>query len=166
MVPPLGRLWSLMSPWLEQKALGRRSSPWLFHPGSCFICLVVAVLRIQRLCLDLLIQDAILTSNVCPEKGLGSRVFASSAGLSAEISLSRVLSHFSHVRLFATLWTVAHEAPLSMGFSRQEYWSGLPSPRPGDLPDPGIENPDLSYLPLQWQADSLPLVLPGKPGDY
>ena len=124
------------------------------------------MLRIQRLCLDLLIKDAILTSNVCPEKGLGSRVFASSAGLSAEISLSRVLSHFSHVRLFATLWTVAHEAPLSMGFSRQEYWSGLPSPRPGDLPDPGIENPDLSYLPLQWQADSLPLVLPGKPGDY
>ena len=53
--------------------------------------------------MDLLIKDAILISNVCPEKGLGSRVFASSAGLSAEISLSRVLSHFSRVRLFATL---------------------------------------------------------------
>ena len=38
-----------------------------------------------------------------------------------------------------TLWTVAHQAPLSMGFSRQEYWSGLPFPSPGDLPDPGIE---------------------------
>ena len=50
-----------------------------------------------------------------------------------------VLSRFSSVRLFATLWTVAHEAPLSMGFSRQEYWSGLPCPPPGDLPDPGIE---------------------------
>ena len=61
------------------------------------------MLRILRLCVDLLIKDAILISNVCPEKGLGSRVFASSAGLSAEISLSRVLSHFSRVRLFATL---------------------------------------------------------------
>ena len=45
----------------------------------------------------------------------------------------------SRVRLFATLWTVAHQAPLSMGFPRQEYWSGLPFPAPGDLPDPGIE---------------------------
>ena len=45
----------------------------------------------------------------------------------------------SHVRLFATPWTVAYQAPLSMGFSRQEYWSGLPFPFPGDLPDPGIE---------------------------
>ena len=45
----------------------------------------------------------------------------------------------SRIRLFATLWTVAHQSPPSMGFSRQEYWSGLPFPSPGDLPDPGIE---------------------------
>ena len=45
----------------------------------------------------------------------------------------------SHVQLFVTPWTVAHQAPPSMGFSRQEYWSGLPFPSPGDLPDPGIE---------------------------
>ena len=45
----------------------------------------------------------------------------------------------SHVRLLATSWTAAHQAPLSMGFSRQEYWSGLPCPSPRDLPDPGIE---------------------------
>ena len=50
-----------------------------------------------------------------------------------------MLSHFSHVRLFAILWTVARQAPLSMGFSREEYWSGLPCPSPGDLPDPGFE---------------------------
>ena len=50
-----------------------------------------------------------------------------------------VLSRFSGVRLFATLWTVAHKAPLSVGFSRQEYWSGLPFLPPGDLPDAGIE---------------------------
>ena len=45
----------------------------------------------------------------------------------------------SVVWLFATLWTVGHQAPLSMGFFRQEYWSGLPCPPPGDLPDPGME---------------------------
>ena len=50
-----------------------------------------------------------------------------------------MLSCLNHVRLFVTPWTVAHQAPLSMGFSRQEYWSGLPWPPPGDLPDPGIE---------------------------
>ena len=54
-----------------------------------------------------------------------------------------MLSCFSHVRLFVTLWTVARQAPLSMGFSRQEYWSGLPCPRPGDLPDPGTESTSL-----------------------
>ena len=50
-----------------------------------------------------------------------------------------VLSRFSHVWLFESLWTVAHQAPLSMGFSSQEYWSGLPCPSPGDLPNPRIE---------------------------
>ena len=45
----------------------------------------------------------------------------------------------SRVRLFATPWTVAYQAPPSMKFSRQEYWSGLPFPSPGDLPDPGTE---------------------------
>ena len=45
----------------------------------------------------------------------------------------------SHVWLFETPWTVVYQAPRSMGFSRQEYWSGLPFPSPGDLPDPGIE---------------------------
>ena len=50
-----------------------------------------------------------------------------------------VLSHFSRVQLFATLWTAARQALLSMGFSRQEYWSGLPFPSPGNLPNPGME---------------------------
>ena len=49
------------------------------------------------------------------------------------------LSHFSCVQLFATLWTVACQTPLSMGFSRQESWSGLPCPPPGNLPHPGIK---------------------------
>ena len=65
---------------------------------------------------------------------------------------------FSHVRLFATPWTVAHEAPPFMGFSRQEYWSGLPFPSPGDLPNPGIKprSPTL-------QRDSLPSEPSEKP---
>ena len=50
-----------------------------------------------------------------------------------------MLSHFSHVQLFATLWTVAHQAPLSMGFSKQEYWSGLSFPTARDFPDPEIK---------------------------
>ena len=50
-----------------------------------------------------------------------------------------VVQLLSRVQFFETAWTVAHQAPLSMGFSRQEYWSGLPFPTPGDLPDPGIK---------------------------
>ena len=64
----------------------------------------------------------------------------------------------SHVWLFATLWSVAYQAPLSMGFSRQEYWSGLPLPFPGNLPDPGIE-PTSPAL----QVDSSPLSHLGSP---
>ena len=54
-------------------------------------------------------------------------------------SLLQLLSRFSRVRLCATPWTVTHKPPLSMGFYRQEYWSGLPFPSPGDLFDPGIK---------------------------
>ena len=54
-------------------------------------------------------------------------------------SCACVLSHFSHARLFATLWTVACQASLCMGFSRQEYWNWLPFPSPGDLPNPRIK---------------------------
>ena len=55
------------------------------------------------------------------------------------VSTLKLVKPFSHVRLFATPWTVTHQAPPSMGFSRQEFWSGLLFPSPGDLPDPGIE---------------------------
>ena len=64
----------------------------------------------------------------------------------------------SHVQLFATPWTVAYQAPPSTGFSRQECWSALPFPSPGDLPDPGIE----PGSPALW-ADALPSEPPGKP---
>ena len=64
----------------------------------------------------------------------------------------------SRVQLFVTPWTLARQAPSSIGFSRQEYWSGLPFPSPGDLPNPGIEprSPTL-------QADVLTSEPPGKP---
>ena len=77
------------------------------------------------------------------------------------------LSRFSHVQLFATLWTVACQAPLSMGFSRQEYWSGLPCPPPGKLPEPGIEPTSLSSPALAhgffttgatWEAHFIQVV--------
>ena len=64
----------------------------------------------------------------------------------------------SRVQLFATPWTVAYQAPPSMGFSRQEYWSGLPFPSPGDLPNPGIEPGSLAS-----HTDTLPSEPPGKP---
>ena len=64
----------------------------------------------------------------------------------------------THVRLFATTWNVAYQTPPSMGFSRQEYWSGLPFPSPGDLPDPGIK----PWSPA-LQVDVSPSEPPGKP---
>ena len=73
------------------------------------------------------------------------------------------LSHFSHVRLFVTPWTVAHQSSLSMGFFRQKYWTGLPYPTPRDLPDPGIECTSLMSPTLT--AVSLTLASPGRPND-
>ena len=67
----------------------------------------------------------------------------------------------NHVQLFVILWTGAHQAPLSRGFSRQEYWSGLPCPSPGNLPNPGITPGSPA-----WQEDSLPSQPPGKPGNH
>ena len=67
----------------------------------------------------------------------------------------------NHVQLYVIPWTVAHQAPLSMEFSRQEYWSRLPFPSPGDLPDLGIKPASLASL--HWQAGSTPLAPPGSP---
>ena len=72
-------------------------------------------------------------------------------------SQSKKVKLLSRVQLFATPWTVAYHTPLSMGFSRQEYWSGLPRPFAEDLPNPGIEPGSLAL-----QADALPSEPPGK----
>ena len=79
---------------------------------------------------------------------------AESVGYSTQFVCVKSLSR---VRLFETLWTIARQAPLSMGFSRQENWSGFPCPPPGDLPDPGIE-PRSPAL----QVDALTSEPPGK----
>ena len=80
-----------------------------------------------------------------------------------------MLSLFSRVQLFATLQTIARQAPLSMGFPRQEYWSGFPFPSPGDLPNPGIEPTSLMSsavagrfftIGTTWKAqDILPQII-------
>ena len=75
----------------------------------------------------------------------------------SEISINVKVKSLSHVRLFATPWTIAYQAPQSMGFSRQECWSGLPFPSPGYLPDLGIEPASPAS-----QADALPSEPPGK----
>ena len=71
-----------------------------------------------------------------------------------------VLSHVSPAQLFETLWSVACQAPLSMGFSRQEYWSGLPCPPPGDRPHPGMKPPSLRFPALAGRCFFLPLAPP------
>ena len=88
--------------------------------------------------------------------------FKSLQGQPQRIILPRVMCCvLSHVWLFVTLWTVALQAPLSLGFSRQEYCSGLPCPPPGDCPNIGIEPVSLTS-PILWE-DSLPTQPPGKP---
>ena len=84
-------------------------------------------------------------------------VYQKSALFYCSVFHACVVSCFNRVQLFVTLWTVACQAPLSLEFPRQEYWSGLPCPPLGDLPNPGIkpESP-------AWQADSSPTEPPGK----
>ena len=77
--------------------------------------------------------------------------------LSSRSLCVHVFSCFSHLQLFGALWAVAHQAPLSMGFFRQEYWNRLPCPPPGVPPNPGIEPKYLMSPPL---AGSLPLASP------
>ena len=86
------------------------------------------------------------------ERGRGMRVRHSSADVWCIVKVKSL----SRVRLFATAWTVAHQAPQSVEFSRQEYWSGLPFPSPGDVPDPGIK----PGSPALW-ADASPSEPPG-----
>ena len=103
---------------------------------------------------------------------VGNLISGSSTFSKSSLNIWKFLVHtllkysFSRVQLFATPWTVAHQAPLSMGFSRQEYWSGLPCPPPGDLPNTGIKPTSLTFPALAgrffttttWEAKSTQLI--------
>ena len=106
---------------------------------------------------------------MCPARTLLSALAVSTTWLAALLCemVSRqsvlghaVLSRFSHVQLCAAPMDCSPQAPLSMGFSRQEHWRGLPFHSPGHLPDPGIEPARLTPS-LHWQTGSLPLASPG-----
>ena len=95
------------------------------------------------------------------QEKIGSVLWEPNKGRKDSLTLEKVkvrVTSLSRVRLFATPWTVVYQAPPSVGFSRQEYWSGLPFPSPGDLPNPGIEPRSPTLL-----ADSLTSEPPGKP---
>ena len=95
------------------------------------------------------------------QEKIGSVLWEPNKGRKDSLTLEKVkvrVTSLSRVRLFATPWTVVYQAPPSVGFSRQEYWSGLPFPSPGDLPNPGIEPRSSTLL-----ADSLTSEPPGKP---
>ena len=106
-----------------------------------------------------------VTRNSVASEGEGERGSALNTGafpFSQSTHLLKVnVKSLSRVWLFETPWTIAYQAPPSMGFSKQEYWSGLPLPSPGDLPHPGIE-PRSPAL----QTDALPSEPPGKPKTF
>ena len=103
------------------------------------------LLELAQICVDIYIYIYIV-------------IYVRIRGERSHIGLSTCV--LSHVWLFVAPQTVARQAPLSMEFSRQEYWSRLPFPTLGDLPNPGMEPTTLCLL--HWQVDSLPLVPPGK----
>ena len=110
--------------------------------------LVVQWLRIQETqVLSLVQEDPMPRSNQAHMPQLLSPCAATAEACVPRAHLY-VPSHFSHVQLIATLWNVAHQVPLSRGFSRYQHWSGFPCPPPGYLPNPGIEPTSLTSLVL------------------
>ena len=141
-VQSLSRVWLSATPWTTT------------HQASLSITNSQSLLKLMSIKLVMPSNHFILCHplHLLPSIFPSIRVFSNESyggggGLVAKLCLTLVAP-----------WTVAHQAPLSMGFSRQEYWSGLPFPSPGDLPNPGIE-PESPAV----QADSLPTELWGKP---
>ena len=114
-----------------------------FHTKIDEICVLAGLLK-------LIIKFTILTTKIIAAEGFSSGSESKESACNAVPTLKMKVKSLSRIRLSATQWTVARQAPLSMGFSRQEYWSGLPFPSSGCLPNPGIKlgSPTL-------QADSL-----------
>ena len=130
----------------------RDFSPVAVSRGFSLLCLGFLGSRARRL--------SGWSSVVCPNNSVALQHVGSSQTRDGTFVFSTDVkwSEVAQSCLTATTWTVAHQAPPSMGFSRQEYWSGLPFPSPGAIPDPGIE-PRSPALP----ADSLPLGQQGSP---
>ena len=164
----LGELWSLKPVQLEQVTFYNLV---IKSQGANYFLLIRFPLIFLSLCLVTSASNTLTYISTLQMKILfpclwSMRKNSPNFNFSGEVHLSlqwyqlwivhaSMLSHFSHVQLFVTPWIVAHEAPLSTGFSRQEYWNGLPFPSPGDLPNAGIE-PTPSEAPA-LQAGSLPL---------
>ena len=133
-------------------------SPYLYSTGKYIHYLIIKYGRKkyekEYIC-NVYIYVCVCVSLCCVPESYTHNVMST---MKVKVTVKVKVKSLSHVRLFATTWTVAHQAPPSMGFSRQEHWSGLPFPSPGDLPNPGIEprSPEL-------QADALTSESPGKP---
>ena len=152
---------SCSSPSWDGSGMGPWTEPQLTVAGSFLVphTVLVSIMNDHRL-VDLKATDTVLSQCLVTASilGLWPHRFSlwplSTQGLlfCSQISMclpptrvhARVLSRFSRAPLCATPWTVARQAPLSVGFSRQEHWSGLPCSPPGDLPDPGIEPASLT----------------------
>ena len=124
---------------VSRTSLYRQKSSFLLRGKSKYFC----VAKVQWI----LRKD---TGNLSSDQGRDCYLLCVHVNVCVCVSVSVcvcmcMLSLFSHVQLFATPWSVALQTPLSVGFSRQEYWSGLPCPPPGDLPDSGIE--PMSLMP-------------------
>ena len=132
------------------------------HPESCIEPGLAIHFTYDNLHVSMPFSQIILPS---PSPTESKRLFYTSVSLLLSLiqgycyHLSKFhVKSLSRVQLFATPWTVAYQAPPSMGFSKQEYWSGLPFPSPGDLPNSGIELGSPTF-----QADTLTSEPPGKP---
>ena len=145
----LGIYFYVKNPYLKKKILTLRISKTLFHCYLISMAVVEVLCAVLILCLET-VEAWRSWPDPCPE-----RLWCCADSARGIFLHSWLLSH---VWLFVTPWTVALKAPLSMEFSRQEYWSGLPFPSPEDLPEPGIE-PQSPML----QADNLPPEPLGKP---
>ena len=116
---------------------------WIFHTKIDEICVLVGLLKI-------IIKFTILIMIIIAAEGSPGDSEGKESVCNAGLTLKMKVKSLSHIWLFATLWTVTHQTPLFMGISRQEYWSGLPFPSSGDLPNPVIK----FRSPTLW-ADSL-----------
>ena len=135
---------------------GRQSAPALPEANGQDLCKCVYIHTLEHLSLYKSVLQKLSRClhtgsyvNICKREMTKCTLYGYESVKAKAKSLSRV-------RLFVTPWTVAYQAPLSMGFSRQDYWSGLPFPSPGDLPDPGTEPrfPTLEADSLTWATGS------------